>query len=386
MVFAIVGDLSGSGGAERLFTRLHEHMQARDEGVATTFITSRGGLERFRRAGVLGDASGVLTVGVDGRPGQSKLATLRMSCELLWLILVNRFDVVHLTTESPIHLPLAAALRILPGRVRPKLTMTIVDCTLAGSLSKPPAPGTYERQVLDAYQLYERWAAVDGIYAWYDAFVKAARHRRAWIQPVMAAARFCFTEPERFKPASPKQPLVVFAGRLSEQKRPQLFVEAVAVLRRREPELIKGWRFEMYGRGVLADRVANLITQRGLADIVTLTHAIDMQPVFSRSRLFVSTQMIENFTSLAMLEAMSAGNAVIAEDVGQTREFVTHGVNGLLAREPTPEAFATLMSDYLRHPDRFENMAVASRRVATEIHTIDHFADDIAAFWRGVAG
>jgi glycosyltransferase involved in cell wall biosynthesis len=109
-----------------------------------------------------------------------------------------------------------------------------------------------------------------------------------------------------------------------------------------------------------------------------------MAPVFARSRLFVSTQAFENFTSLAMLEAMAAGNAVIAEDVGQTREFVRPGENGHLVTSATADAFADAMADYLRHPERQDAMATESRRVATEVHTIEHFAGDITTFWRDV--
>src|SRR5690606_37758579 len=186
------------------------------------------------------------------------------------------------------------------------------------------------------------------------------------------------------RPAGTKQPVVVFAGRLSAQKRPLLFVDAVAALREREPDLVRGWRFEMYGGGVLHQAVCERISARGLDDVLTLTAAHDMAPVFARSRLYVSTQAVENFTSLAMLEAMASGNAVIAEDVGQTREFVRAGENGLLVDRATPESFAGAMAEYLRHPEWHDRMAAASRALTTDVHTVEHAADDIVAFWRDV--
>ena len=106
--------------------------------------------------------------------------------------------------------------------------------------------------------------------------------------------------------------------------------------------------------------------------------------MLSRSRLFVCTQALENFTSLAMLEAMAAGNAIVAEDVGQTREFVRDGENGLLVAPGTAEAFADAIAEYLRHPEWHAPMAAASRRLTTEVHTIEHFADDLQTFWRDV--
>ena len=385
LVFVVVGDLRGSGGAERLYSSLHEHLLAHDHGVSTVFVTSRGGLERFQRAGTLRIPAGVQTLALDGSPGFSRFVALAMTAQLLWQTLKGRFDIVHLTTESSVYVPYAALLRWLPFRLRPSLTVNLVDCTLLASLDDAPPVGTYERQVLDAYLRYARWASLDGIYLWYRALSERIRERtHGGRRSLVQAARYCFTDPDRFKPAA-KERRIIFAGRLSEQKRPLLFVDAVAALRSREPDLVHGWQFEMYGRGVLADAVARRIAEWSLQDVVTLTYAIDMAPVFGASRLFVSTQSLENFTSLAMLEAMAAGNAVIAEDVGQTREFVTDGQNGLLVRPATPDTFAEAIATYLRHPEHFEAMAAASRRLATDVHTIENFSNDIARFWRDVS-
>jgi glycosyltransferase involved in cell wall biosynthesis len=188
-------------------------------------------------------------------------------------------------------------------------------------------------------------------------------------------------------PAAVKEKLAIFAGRLSAQKRPLLFVEAVASLLRRHADIARGWSFEMYGGGVLESDVRARIAALNLERAITLTSAPDLAPVFARSQLFVSTQAYENFTSLAMLEAMAAGNAVIAENAGQTDEFVKHGRNGYVIAEPaSADAFADAMAEYMRRSDTHERMAAASRALATEVHTIEHFAADIMSFWRDVAG
>jgi glycosyltransferase involved in cell wall biosynthesis len=280
--------------------------------------------------------------------------------------------------------PYLATLGVLPRALRPRLALTVIDCTLPESFRAPPPLGTYERQVLDAHRFYFRWTRLDGIYSWYRAFVAAANGIRIAGHPLARAARFCFTEPDRFSPQPIKERIILFAGRLSEQKRPIMFVDAVARLRQREPELLRGWRVSLYGRGVLEPAVRERIAQLGLSDIATLTHSIDMAPAFARSRLLVSTQAIENFTSLSMLEAMSAGNAVIAEDVGQTREFVRHQQNGLLVASASADAFADAIAEYLRHPERHDAMAKASRSIATDEHTLEHFAEDITTFWSDV--
>lgn len=381
LVLVVVSDLAGSGGAERQFSHLHEYLAAHQPTGDITLITATASLTRLQAAGRLSPALAVVPLDLGARPGHGKPAVAWMTLKLLWTTVWRRFDLVHICLPSPIYVPYVAALGWLPGGLRPRVTMTVVDCTLAHSLLSPPPAGTYERQVLDAHRLYERWTRLDGLFTWYREFADAvAGHGRAVVRP----AKYCFTESERFRPGATKEPLIVFAGRLSDQKRPLLFVDAVAELRSRRPDLVAGWRFELYGKGVLEREVAARITEQGLADVLSMAHAIDMAPVFARSRLFVSTQAFENFTSLAMLEAMAAGNAVVAEDVGQTREFVRPGENGLVVAPPTARGFADAIAEYLSHPEWHDRMAAASRRLATEVHTVEHFAGDIQAFWRDV--
>jgi glycosyltransferase involved in cell wall biosynthesis len=384
LVMVVVGDLAGSGGSERLFADLHSYFAARPESDVT-LVTASASLARLREARPLTGASRVIALDLGSRPGRGKVGVTWMTMRLLAVTLRGRFDVVHVCLPSPIYVPYLAALRLLPRRWRPSRVATVIDCTLARSMEHAPPHGTYERQVLDSHRLYQRWAKLDGLYSWYRAFIDAASLGRDSAGPLLRAARFCFTDPIRFRPAREKEKLVVFAGRFSEQKRPLLFVDAVARLVGDEPELVRGWRFEMYGQGSLAREVAERIAARRLSGFVTVTRAIDMAPVFARGRLFVSTQAFENFTSLAMLEAMSAGNAVIAEDVGQTREFVRDGENGHLVVDASPEAFAAAIAAYLRHPDRHDAMADASRALVTRVHTIEHFAEDVLAFWGDVA-
>jgi glycosyltransferase involved in cell wall biosynthesis len=380
-----VTSLEGSGGAERLFSVLHEYLTAQDEGPHVTLVTAQASLSRLQAAGHLSPPAGVLALALGPTPGKGKLGVAWMTLALLWATLVRRFDLVHVCLPSPIYVPFLAVLSRLPRALRPRLTLTVIDCTLAGSFENPPPAETYERQVLDAHRLYFRWTALDGVYSWYRAFVEVAPRA---IGPggatIVQAARYCFTEPARFRPATTKERLIVFAGRLSHQKRPLLFVDAVARLREREPDLVSGYRFELYGRGVLDEAVRDRIAFHRLGGVLTQKHGADMAPVFARSQVFVSTQAIENFTSLSMLEAMAAGNAIIAQDLGQTREFVRPGENGLLVEDESPDAFADAITQYLQNPQLHAGMAAASRAIATDVHTIKHFAGDIDAFWSSV--
>ena len=382
---AVVSDLGGSGGAERHFSQLHEHLRAGTD-VTPVFITAQSALGQLQRAGRLIDPASVVALSLGARPGRGWIGVLRLTLALLWATWRGRFDVVHLCLPTPVYVPYAAIVTRLPRSWRPRVVLNVIDCTLAPNLVTGRATDRYEAQVVDAHKMFFAWAKLDGVYSWYDAFVRVAKSQQLFPpRVVLQSARYCFTDVTRFRPADRKDDVMVYAGRLSMQKRPLLFVDAVASLHRRYLALVKNWRFEMYGSGVLAPAVEQRIADNGLQEILELRSTHDMAPVFGRARLFVSTQAIENFTSLAMLEAMAAGNAVIAEDTGQTSEFVRNGENGFLVASAEPDAFADAIAKYLTLAGDRERMAAASRVIATEVHTIENFARDITVFWHDVA-
>jgi glycosyltransferase involved in cell wall biosynthesis len=386
LVMVAVADLSGSGGAERHFSDLFDHLRTlAPDGV--TFITSRASVARLRHAGRLQRDDGIVALPLGNRPARTRAGIIWMTLMLAGATLGRGFDVVHICLPTPSYVPYAALITRLPRAWRPRVTLTVLDCTLAHHLMHGGASDLYEQQVLRAHQMYFRWTRLDAIYTWYRAFVHAAQSLRLLpAGAVLTAARYCFTDPARFAPQPVKSRTVVYAGRLSAQKRPLLFVDAVAALLRRHADVARGWNFEMYGGGVLESQVRARIAALNLGGVIMLTSAPDLAPVFARSQIFVSTQAFENFTSLAMLEAMAAGNVLVAEDAGQTNEFVRDGKNGILVSEATPDAFADAIARLMQYPERFAEMGAESRRLATEVHTIEHFAADIVSFWSDVAG
>lgn len=380
---AVVGDLRGSGGAERQFSHLHEYL--RDHGtIDSVFITSAASLERLRQVGRLSDDTAVVRLPLGAWRGGGRIGSIWLALTALWTTLTGRYDVVHICLPTPVYVPFAAIASRLPRGLRPLLTMTVIDCTVAPNLTASAIADLYERQVVEAHRMFFRWARLDGVFSWYQAFVHTARTLRLLPErATVLAARYCFADTTRFRPFAVKDRLVVYAGRLSAQKRPLLFVDAVASLCRRYPDLAEGWRFEMYGTGVLEQDVRRRIDECGLGSRLLLASAPDLSAVFGRSKVFVSTQAVENFTSLAMLEAMAAGNAIVAEAVGQTAEFVHDGRNGFVVMA-TADAFADALAAYIGEPSRHPAMAAHSRNLATGVHTIDNFSNDITAFWTTV--
>jgi glycosyltransferase involved in cell wall biosynthesis len=106
-----------------------------------------------------------------------------------------------------------------------------------------------------------------------------------------------------------------------------------------------------------------------------------MTHIFEESKCFISTQDFENFPSLAMNEAMAAGNAIISRNVGQTNLFVKHLINGVLTDSDTAEGLASAIEYYISHPQMHEGMQNESIRLTEEVHTFENFKFQIENFW-----
>ncbi len=184
---------------------------------------------------------------------------------------------------------------------------------------------------------------------------------------------------EHFRPATVKEPWVVFAGRLVEDKNPTLFVEALPAVRRAIPDA----RFFLFGEGPLSKTVAELVARLDLHSAVECGFKPDLAPVLSRSLVFVSLQRQDNYPSQSVLEAMSAGLAVVATDVGLTWQLVD-GETGLRVK-PEPSEVAQAVITLLRDPERCRKMGAAARRRVMSRHSADHYERYLEAEYAAVS-
>lgn len=375
-----LADLRGGGGTERFFADvLAEQASRAHRRVDLCLVCDRGSAARLREIGRFAgrEEDRVMPFPVGG------LSAWRAAFSLLRGAWLRDVDLVHIPLISPLYLPFMWLRALFRGT--PPVCITVVDANLAHVWFSPAARNAPER--VKSYWLHRIWfgsAPVDGIYTWYRAFRDRFRDERLRGRPLVQAARYCFVDTRRFKPGPGKRPLVVFAARLVETKQPLLFVDAVRAALDLAPEALAGWRFALYGQGRLQAAVRARIDHAGLAGRVELTAAPDMERVFAESSLFVSTQDYENFTSLSMLEAMACGNAVLSRDVGQTRDFVREGENGMLVDGVDAHELGAALVACLSDMERLHAFGARSREITVEQHCAENFLADIETFWCAV--
>lgn len=162
--------------------------------------------------------------------------------------------------------------------------------------------------------------------------------------------------------------LVAFVGRLQAIKSPLLFVEAIARARQKGSDV----RAIMLGEGPMQAAVEGLIGRHGLADRITVEFHLGAPALLSGAAVYASLQSNDNYGSQALLEAMGAGCAILASDMGETRRIVTDevGVAVPLEIEAVADAIVAMVAD----PARTRARGAAGSRIARTTYSADTYA------------
>lgn len=101
--------------------------------------------------------------------------------------------------------------------------------------------------------------------------------------------------------------------------------------------------------------------------------AEDSMSVMLRSKVFVSIQLVNNYPSQSLMEAMECGCAIIATDVGETRQLLDDSCALLIS--PNSTSLANAIMDLLEDPIRRNTIAKAAQRRVKENQSIEKFSE-----------
>ena len=164
---------------------------------------------------------------------------------------------------------------------------------------------------------------------------------------------------------------ILVAG-LRPEKRVDLFIDAVAAARARDPRI----RGVVAGGGTLLEEVRARAAMRGGVSI--LAERSDVADLVGAADVLCLTSRTEALP-LAILEAMALGKPVVAAAVGGIPGVVAHGQTGLLVEDGGPDAFAAELCELARAPDRVAALGQAARQLYETSYTVEHAADAYAA-------
>ncbi len=145
--------------------------------------------------------------------------------------------------------------------------------------------------------------------------------------------------------AAPVKHIVGFAGRLSPEKGPDIFVQAAIEALRHRSDV----GFVLFGDGPMKADILSLIERAGANDHISLA---GFQPNLDKLMPNLDVLALTSYTEglpNAILEAMAAGVPVVATAVGGVPEAISDDENGLLVAPGDPlavfEGLDKLLSD-----------------------------------------
>ncbi|MDD3529090.1 MAG: glycosyltransferase [Gallionellaceae bacterium] len=179
-----------------------------------------------------------------------------------------------------------------------------------------------------------------------------------------------------------ERPVALFVGRVAHEKNIGFLLDAVALARRRQPDLL----FLVTGQGPAEAALRRQAEALGIAGQVRFLGYLDRQQhlpdAYAAADLFVFASRTET-QGLVLLEAMAMGLPVVALAAMGTRDILAPGRGGVAAPDDV-EGFAGVVADLLDDPARRARLAAAAREYARE-WADDRMAARLAALYRALA-
>jgi len=160
----------------------------------------------------------------------------------------------------------------------------------------------------------------------------------------------------------PLDPVILFVGRMSYQKGPDLLVEAIPNVLNEHPEA----RFIFVGSGGMIDHVNGRSWWLGIQDKIRVLGYVPENELLNLYKAcdFVCIPSRNEPFGIVTLEAWASGKPVVGTDVGGMSEIIWNFVTGVKVY-PTPESIAWGIKYFLNNPDKIkwmsENCRVAAK-------------------------
>lgn len=168
-------------------------------------------------------------------------------------------------------------------------------------------------------------------------------------------------------------PVILFFGRLVQEKGLDVFAATIAELERRGRHV----RPLFVGEGP-----ARAWVEEKLPDAVFTGHldGMDLGRAVASADILVNPSVTEAFGNVN-LEAMASGLAVVSADVGSAQALIENGKQGLLVEPKDPNAYADAVETLIRFPARRKRLAQAAAEASAAYNWSD-ILDSVISVYR----
>ena len=188
-------------------------------------------------------------------------------------------------------------------------------------------------------------------------------------------------------------PVLYFLGNLVKFKGIHLAVQALGIVKRHYPNIqmkIAGkWRYDRVFKideEAIKEEIFTIIQTEKLKDNVEFLGTVtgeDKAQLLKEANILVFPSVYDAFP-LVILEAMAAGNPIVAVDkIGAIPDIVIHNQNGLLVDEPDPQKIANAIIYLIETPQERIKMGMQGREMYQKNYTKEKHVENMISVFRG---
>tara|TARA_B100001564_G_scaffold359715_1_gene382564 strand:- start:59 stop:1225 length:1167 start_codon:yes stop_codon:yes gene_type:complete len=374
-----IENISGGGGAERFWADISQMFKS--DSLNIYFFIDKITYKTLINVNRINNHKNIIII---PKSPKNNLELFPYLAILFFKILRYKIKIIHIGFYGAQYYKLCKFFSLLPKKIKPKLSITIVSCFTPYCFISESFENDYKMKF--RYQDLFNNVKIDGILTWYKKF-KEVNDSENIIKsnPYIYPIKSCFTNLDNYRPSKNKSNIIVFASRLTKIKRPLLYIDVISLIKSIHPNIFEDWEFHIYGDGQQMNELKESVKSKFLENNVQLKKSYDLSLVFPYTKLFVSTQELENFTSLSMLEAMACENAIIAFDVGQTNYFVKDKKNGFLSKDGDIKQMANSIINFtlLKSSEQIE-LQKKSRCIAIDQHNLENFSSELDDYFNHI--
>src|SRR5205823_6634582 len=173
-----------------------------------------------------------------------------------------------------------------------------------------------------------------------------------------------------------EETIALFCGRLAEEKRPEVLVEAL----RHAPGVLV-----VAGDGAQAARLAGLAAQPARQGRVLIRPTVEAPAPLYRAADVYGSAWAQEGLSNAVLEAMASGLPVVAAPAGGMRRLLGAGA-GVLVRDGSPQALGTAVAALAAAPSARARLGETARARAQRDFSLDATASLLSDLYCDLTG
>ncbi len=176
-----------------------------------------------------------------------------------------------------------------------------------------------------------------------------------------------------------KNKILLFVGRLNEQKGLQFLIDAMPKIIKNEPSV----KLLVIGEGAYKKKLQQMATSKNANAYIEFLGALPHKEIayyYNIADIFVmpsmSTKIGTEALGLALLEAMASGCAVIGTNVGGIPYIIKNGYNGMLVEQKNSNALAKAIIMLIKDKKKSERLSRNAAEFARKNYSWDKVAKE----------